>query len=197
MSFVMTCQKYYNNKYIICGMVFVLMVQICSCNRNTNERIVNEVKEMTGRTIVFPDTYKTISCDKTVNINSLLRKKIKIVSYIDYLSCTQCEITMMAKWTEAIKEIDSEIAYIIVVQTELKKELEELIYQNLFCELVMCYSTDTFMTANNLDILARNKTFLLNKENKIVLVGEPFDNEKLTQLYKKTIESLKEEYVHE
>lgn len=28
MSFVMTCQKYYNNKYIICGMVFVLMVQI-------------------------------------------------------------------------------------------------------------------------------------------------------------------------
>ena len=38
--------------------------------------------------------------------------------------------------------------------------------------------------------MARNKTFLLNKDNEIVLVGEPFGRGKLTQLYKKCIDSL-------
>ena len=42
--------------------------------------------------------------------------------------------------------------------------------------------------------LACNKTFLLNKDNEIVLVGEPFGREKITKLYQKYIGSLNIEY---
>lgn len=103
---------------------------------------------------------------------------------------------MLHAWIEEVKEIDSEVAYVIVVQTREKDVLfENFDSMRLPCPL-MYYDTSVFGEANKLDVLARNKTFLLNKENKIVLVGEPFGNEKLTQLYRKTIASLKEEYAH-
>lgn len=93
-----------------------------------------------------------------------------------------------------MKEIDPEVAYVIVVQTQEKNVLfENIDSMHLPCPL-MCYDTSVFGEANKLDVLARNKTFLLNKENKSMLVGEPFGNEKLTQLYRNTIASLKEEY---
>jgi hypothetical protein len=59
----------------------------------------------------------------------------------------------------------------------------------------MYYDSKVFGEKNNLEeVLARNRTFLLNKENKIILVGEPIGREKLTQLYKKCIDSLFIEY---
>ena len=55
----------------------------------------------------------------------------------------------------------------------------------------MYYESDAFSEKNNLGYkLARNKTFLLNKDNEIILVGEPFGHEKLTRLYKKYIDSI-------
>ena len=59
----------------------------------------------------------------------------------------------------------------------------------------MYYDTDIFESENKLKgKLACNKTFLLNKDNEIVLVGEPFGREKITKLYQKYIGSLNIEY---
>ncbi|MBQ0142864.1 MAG: hypothetical protein KBT06_08725 [Prevotellaceae bacterium] len=189
----MICQKYYNSTslHIVCAL---LMCLTCSCGKNANERIVSEIKAMTGRTIVFPNGYQTISCDKTVNMKKCLQKDIKIVSYIDYLSCTQCGINMMMEWIDKINEINPNVEYILVVNTDLKHELDSLVQQNDFYGLIMYYSTDTFITTNNLDVMACNKTFLLDKNNKIVLVGEPWDNKSLAQLYSQTIDSLRKTY---
>ena len=62
----------------------------------------------------------------------------------------------------------------------------------------MFYDSKIFGEKNNLEnVLARNRTFLLNKENEIVLVGEPLGREKLAQLYKKCIDSLSIAYKNE
>ena len=59
---------------------------------------------------------------------------------------------------------------------------------------LMFYDSEVFKTENRLDVLARNKTFLLDQDNKIVLVGEPFNNQKLLNLYVKEIQILKGQY---
>lgn len=180
------------NGYILRYCILVLV--FCSCNNN--DRISNEVRDLYGRKIAFPDGYVSLSYHDSVSVDSLLTKDVKLVSYIDNLPCTSCGVKMLHAWIEEVKEIDPEVAYVIVVQTQEKNVLfENIDSMRLPCPL-MYYDTSVFGEANKLDILARNKTFLLNKENKIVLVGEPFGNEKLTQLYKKTIASLKEEYAH-
>lgn len=39
---------------------------------------------------------------------------------------------------------------------------------------LLYYDCDVFGRVNELDVLARNKTFLLDRDDNIVLVGEPF-----------------------
>lgn len=173
---------------------FVFLSFLCSCTNN--DRVSKEIRELTGREIAFPDGYVSLSCHDSLSVDPLLEVDIKIVSYIDNLPCTSCGVKMLHAWIEEVKEIDPEVAYVIVVQTQEKDVLfENIDSMHLLCPL-MYYDTSVFGDMNELDVLARNKTFLLNKENKIVLVGEPFGNEKLTQLYRKTIASLKKEYAH-
>lgn len=173
---------------------FVLLAFLCSCNNN--DRLIKEVQALSGRKITFPTGYESLSYHESLSVDSLLTKDIKMVSYIDDFPCTSCGVKMLHAWIEEVKEIDPEVAYVIVVQTQEKNVLfENIDSMRLPCPL-MYYDTSVFDEVNELDVLARNKTFLLNKENRIVLVGEPFGNEKLTQLYRKTIASLTEEYAH-
>lgn len=180
----------YKLLYILSSVLFVF----CACNNN---RVENEIRNLFGRQITFPTGYVSLSYHDSLSVDSLLTKDIKMVSYIDDLPCTSCGVRMLRSWAEEVKEIDPEMAYVIVVQTQEKDVLfENIDSMRLSCPL-MYYDTSVFGEVNKLDVLARNKTFLLNKENKIVLVGEPFNNEKLSQLYRKAVTSLKEEYVHE
>lgn len=180
----------YKLLYILSSVLFVF----CACNNN---RVENEIRNLFGRQITFPTGYVSLSYHDSLSVDSLLTKDIKMVSYIDDLPCTSCGVRMLRSWAEEVKEIDPEVAYVIVVQTQEKDVLfENFDSMRLSCPL-MYYDTPVFGEVNKLDVLARNKTFLLNRENRIVLVGEPFNNEKLFHLYRKTIASLKEEYTHE
>ena len=175
---------------------FLLLIPLVFCSCNNNDRLIKEVQALTGREISFPAGYVSLSYHDSLSVDSLLAKDIKLVSYIDNLPCTSCGVRMLHAWIEEMKEIDPKVAYVIVVQTQEKDVLfENIDSMHLPCPL-MYYDTSIFGEENELDVLARNKTFLLNKENRIVLVGEPFGNEKLSQLYKKTIASLREEYAH-
>ena len=127
-------------------------------------------------------------------IDSLLAADIKIVSYINDLPCTSCGVKMLHTWIEQVKQIDPEIAYVIVVQTPQKDVLFNNIDSMRLPYPLMYYDDSVFGEVNKLDVLARNKTFLLDKKNRIVVVGEPFGNENLSQLYKKAIASLRMEY---
>lgn len=103
---------------------------------------------------------------------------------------------MLHDWIDNVKQIDPDVTYLIIVQTEEEDILFRSIdSMHLPCPL-MYYDTPIFGEVNRLDVLARNKTFLLNKDNRIVLVGEPFNNERLSLLYKETIASLRNDYAH-
>ncbi len=61
---------------------------------------------------------------------------------------------------------------------------------------LLYYDCDVFGRVNELDVLARNKTFLLDRDDNIVLVGEPFYNERLSLLYKRMVKSLFDKYTN-
>ena len=115
-----------------------------------------------------------------------------MVSYYGNAVCTSCCAKNLRMWQDEIQRIDKDVAYIVVVQS-----YEGLDFLNFTDSLtldfpVMFYDSDVFGETNKLDdILARNRTFLLNRDNEIVLVGEPFGREKLSKLYKRCIDSLR------
>lgn len=171
---------------------FLLLLVLCACNNY--DRVTAEIKALMGREITFPKGYKSLSCHDSLKVEPLLGADVKMVSYIDNLPCTSCGIKMLYNWIAEIDSMEQGLPYVIVVQTDKKEELFDIISHVSFPRPLMIYDSDVLKTENHLDVLARNKTFLLNRDNKIVLVGEPFGCSRMFDLYKQQIEALKAEY---
>jgi len=161
---------------------------LLSCNKK--ERIASEIEMLSKQSITFVDGFVELPCNSDVKLDSLLKKNVKIVSYLTDISCTSCGVKTLKIWQEELQKIDKRVVPVIVVHStnqEFRKMTDSL---SLDLPL-MYYDSKIFGEKNNLEeVLARNRTLLLNKENEIILVGEPIGRDKLTQLYKKCIDSL-------
>lgn len=159
----------------------VLTSILFSCQEKS--RTIREVEEMYGRKITFVEPYEIISSNESME--SIIEKEVKVVSYIDDFPCTDCTLNMLIDWIEVINSIDKDLGYLIIIRTNDVDELTKHIENKGIAHPIICYQTDAFKVENKLDVLARNRTFLLDKNDRIVLVGEPFNNEALLNLYKK------------
>lgn len=150
---------------------------------------------MSNQKISFVEGYTELQCNSKIKLDSLLKKEIKIVSYIDDIQCSSCAVKALNIWQSEIRDIDKDVAYIIVVHTDDHAFID--MTDTISLDLpIMYYNSNEFGESNKLNaLLARNRTFLLNKDNEVVLVGEPFGREKLSKLYKKCIDSLMIKYI--
>ncbi len=165
---------------------------MCSCTSNIS-RIEREVKEMINRRIEFTGNYIIIPSKDSVKIKNMLSDEAKIVTYIDkYQSCNECTFNALKQWCKVLNKLNTQrFSYIIVFYTEEVDEIRRIIEHENFSVPVICYKTDEFGKKNKIsDKLTKNRTFLLNQYNEIVLIGEPFNNKKLFELYNTTILSL-------
>lgn len=172
-------------------LIILFLYVLSSCNNNN--RIKEEAKKLIGRDVVFPSHGVLYSCGSNMSIDSILHAKIKIVTYFDDLPCTSCGIKMLRIWEKEIFRIDSEILYVPVVHSKrnIKKMLDSLNYSSP----IVYDSLGEFGKDNCLeDISTSNRTFLIGSENNILLIGEPFKNDKLKALYKKQINKMKIDY---
>lgn len=175
------------SRFIIC---MVSIITLLSCNNDA--KYIRDIKRLTHQKIEFPLGYEELSCNSQQKLESLTKQDIKIVSYYGEVVCTSCCAKNLKMWQNEIKEIDKDIAYIIVAHCSDKEEFVNFADSLYLDYPLMYYDSDVFGKQNKLeDILARNRTFLLNKDNEIVLVGEPFGREQLSKLYKKCIDSLR------
>lgn len=170
--------------------IFIFVViNLLSCNNDA--KYIRDIKRLTHQRIFFPNGYVELPCNSHKRLDSLIKQDIKIVSYYGEVVCTSCCAKNLKMWQENIKKIDKDVAFIIVAHSADNNEFMEF-SDSLSLEYpLMYYKTNIFGENNNLeDVLAKNRTFLLNKDNKIVLVGEPFGRDQLSKLYKKCIDSL-------
>lgn len=169
-------------------------MSLLSCGSSDKNRVAKEVKALTGRHIVFPEGYMPLPVRDSLYADSLLGMDVKIVSYIDNLPCTSCGVKMLRSWIRRTELICPDAAFLIVVQTTERDTLLQYADSMHLSVPLLYYDSDVFGRVNGLDALARNKTFLLDRYDNIILVGEPFYNEKLSTLYKKRVKSLLDEY---
>lgn len=173
--------------------ISIMTVLLFSCNNN--DKIINEVKELSHRKITFCDGYKELPCNSKLSLGNLIKQDIKIITYMDNISCTSCGIKTLKLWQKEIKELNKDVAYIIILHSDYDDKIFEMTKRLSLDFPLMYYDSKVFEERNGLKgILACNKTFLLNKNNEIILVGEPFGREKLTNLYRKHINSLNMTY---
>ena len=168
-------------------MIFLTITVSLLTSCQGENRVIEEVKDMYGRKIAFVRPYSSIPSSRTLALDSTMSKDIKVVSYLENFSCTDCALNKLVNRIEIINSIDKDLGYLIVIRTNDVDELTKHIENKGISHPIMCYQSDAFKVENKLDVLARNRTFLLDKNDRIVLVGEPFNNEALLNLYKKAV----------
>ena len=163
---------------------------IVSCAESDKERLSRLVKEWERKEVLFPphSTF-TIQGKDTVNFE-FKDADYKVVTYIDSVGCTSCKL-QLHRWKEMVAEVDSltdgRVPFLFYFHPKDKKELRNLTRREGYTYPVCFDEKDDFNRLNRFPNEMMFQTFLLDKENKVVALGNPVLNPKVKELYLKLI----------
>lgn len=121
-------------------------------------------------------------------------KELKLVVYSDTTACSSCGLKTMYLWDEFIEATEAygEDISLYFVFAPLKKDLDNFYFAMRTTELSVPVYVDTmgvFMSENrNIPERADFHTFLLDKDNNVVLVGNPSKNERIWEMFWQIVE---------
>jgi len=170
-------------KWILGLCVCLFMV---SCVESDKERLSKLVKEWEGKEILFPahSTF-TIQGKDTVDFE-FKNTDYKIVTYIDSVGCTSCKL-QLPRWKQLIEEVDSltggSVPFLFYFHPKDLKELRYYTRRDDFTYPVCFDEKDELNQLNQFPSDMTFQTFLLDRDNKVVAMGNPVLNPKVKELY--------------
>lgn len=175
--------------FIICGLFMLLF---SSCRDQDKKAISEKLDALYGKEIKFvhQDLY-TIDRRDTI-IHWTDTTDFKIVIFADSLGCQPCNLRLgeLGLKVRELKYINEKARFVVIVQNSDYREFEHNVEHDM-PGFPFIYDTEgLFLKANELPLDNRFHAFLLDKDNKIVLVGNPVGNDKLWELYKRQIREL-------
>ena len=174
-------------KYLICAACFVLL----SCNR-TKQEAVDVLNNWLGKEIVFPsDLVFTVQGEDTIYDVTKLKSLYKILTYVDTMGCTSCRLQLQ-QWKTFLAELNANgslnVAPCFVLYPKDVKDLVYTLKSNAFDYPVCIDLNDNFNKQNHLPGNDTYCTFLLDRSNKVIAIGNPIHNPKIKELYLKIIQ---------
>ena len=175
-----------NYKWII----WVALVLFSSCKEGKKEQFARLVQEWQGKEIVFPqDMAFTRFVTEPVDYR-IPDAEYKVLVYVDSVGCTSCKL-QLPKWKKLIAHIDSatnsNIPFIFVFQSKDDRELRYILKRDNFDRPVCIDRNNRFDELNQFPQDITFQTFLLDKDNKVKVIGNPVHNLAVRDLYLKQI----------
>ena len=173
--------------YIACISFFVFLF---SCDQK-KVSITQLVNNWENKHIIFP-LQATFINDKSDTIKHYLsiNRKYKILTYVDSIGCTSCKLKL-DKWKLFINNIDSltnnNTSFLFFFNSKDKKQICYLLKKERFKIPVCIDKQDSLNKLNHFPSEMMFQTFLLDKDNKVIAIGNPIHNPKVKELYLKII----------
>ena len=168
---------------------------LASCQESREEAMLRLVNEWNGKEIKFPArSVFTIQGKDTVDFD-FKGAAYTIVTYIDSVGCTSCKL-QLHRWKELVKEVDSltngDVPFLFYFHPKDIKELRYLTRRDAFAYPVCFDEKDDFNRLNRFPSEMMFQTFLLDKENRVIALGNPIQNPKVKELYLNLIKGMGE-----
>ena len=164
-----------------------------SCQKNKRkEEALKIVREWTGKEIKFPKELNFISMANDTTCVDVQNDNFKILLYVDSLGCTSCRFNL-SEWKKIMQESDTalirkpEFIFIFQTKTGDEKELQSLLRKNRFLHPVLIDKNNEIEKINKFPSNPEYQCFLLNKDNKVLLIGNPSLVSGIWILYKRVI----------
>ena len=142
-----------------------------------------------GREIVFPqNVYPTRLVSDTIWDFPLT--DFKILNYIDSIGCLSCK-SQLPLWDSLISDFSflssANVSVIINMHPKDIHDAKYAVRKNSFTHPVFVDLNDSLNKLNHFPSDPRFHCFLLDENNKVILIGNPVQNPKIKELYLRTI----------
>ena len=150
------------------------------------------IEKWYGRTVAFPTSpeAKILGRDTTVTITDLLDKEYSVLTFFDSTGCTECNMKLH-DWHLRVKDIaglEDKVNFIFIVHAKNFEAVSAFAVKNKFDHLIFYDTGNALRKANpDLPVSPEFQSFLLDREQKVVLIGNPARNNPLWKLYKQQI----------
>lgn len=160
------------------------------------KNFADDILKMQSRPIDMGACEEAVCCKDGVEISYISTDSAyKLVIYIDSLSCSPCFISHMYDYEETVAEFDSagiRTVFIFEPQEEKKEDVMSLLEQQAYPFLGVIVRNGDFSSDNpHLPSSSVLHSFLLNHENKVMVVGNPARNVKVKELMLNTVKGQK------
>ncbi|WP_321481206.1 DUF1573 domain-containing protein [uncultured Bacteroides sp.] len=167
-------------------LLFALL--LCGCQETKKEKISRLVNEWENKEILFPkNSFFTIFAKDTIAFDTV-DCDYKVFTYIDSTGCTSCKLQLL-KWKGVIAKFDSlthnNTAFLFYFHPKSAKEIAYILKRDNFNYPVCIDDADSINKLNQFSDEMMFQTFLLDKENKVLAIGNPVHNPKIEKLYLK------------
>lgn len=160
---------------------------LIGCKESETERITNLVKSWQGRTMYFPPDAELLSFngDSTYKYG-IKRTDYAVVTYVDSLGCMSCKL-QLPEWEKLMVTVDSisggTVPFLFFFHPSNKKELVSLLKRVRFTYPVCIDEADSLNKLNHFPSDMMFQTFLIDKDRKVIGIGNPVHNPRVKQLY--------------
>ena len=168
---------------IITIIIVLIELSVSSCKKSTRDVYAEAVEEWIGREILFPDSMMTVTGEMIAPPTA----DFTIVSYYDSTGCTGCRMKL-ALWNEFISKVqtnnpDLTVSLYLVVSTKDKDELNHLIKKFKFSYPIAYDPYNRMWSLNRFSEDGRLQTFLINRNNTVVAIGNPIETKDMEDFY--------------
>ena len=175
------------------SLLVLVILPFYSC---LNNRLRKDVEQLMQQRITLSSDWNTVFKGKDTVLTGFTEVPVKLVVWYDSLLCTSCQATAMYKWRDIVNYADSLVNYFSVIylftpQKEDFGNLYMLLKADRFDYPIFIDRNATFVQQN--PKIPKNHqlhSFLLDKNNRVVMVGSPLHNPTLWELYKRTIQKM-------
>lgn len=170
--------------------IIVLFICLSSCKtdpqRTKAEKIVSE---WVGKEIIFPSDVRCTFIGRDT-VCPEVSAPYKVLVYTDSVGCTSCKLQIY-RWKALISEVDSlmsnQVDFLFYFHPRNEKELQSLLELDRFNQSVFIDTKNQLYRRNLFPDNPNYQSFLLDKDNKVILIGNPVSSPKLWDIYKQAI----------
>ena len=172
----------FNKLYILAIIAFCF-----SCKNAKQDLSRLQMVKTIGDSIVFPPkiTFTNYLSD-TVDYYIPLDSKYKILVYVDSTGCTNCKLHL-TEWKELKSYIDSvskdKVEFLFFYNVKDYKRLYFMLKQEQFYYPICADYDDELNKINNLVGGDKYHTLLLDRDNKIIAIGNPIIDQEAKEFY--------------
>ncbi|MBP3788495.1 MAG: hypothetical protein J6I52_02635 [Prevotella sp.] len=173
-------------------LVFIAVASIWSFSCSSNRQSEKIIDEWIGKEIILDGAIYTIEGYDTVDY-SLDTFEYKILNYVDSEGCTGCKMKL-EEWKDYIAHVDSlyqgKVGFVFCFATNSLRTIRFLLSERNFRHPVYIDTSNIFCKKNDIPNNYLLQTFLLNRNNKIIAIGNPIVNSKIEKLYNKVFQNI-------